>query len=425
MPVPAPTYKPPAGSKLFSVGKGNNFYTYSQNGTTNIVSTNGAVLATTPNGTTNYTFTTLGNSNTALKSQLSNPNSTVSKTVKSVSGTTPPGVAKSPAAPGSTAAPNNGGQTGSTTSLPSIGTRINKYDKGDLLVYPLKRKGNGGDYIKFEIRSYQKSGLQAEGTTGLGRYSTSLVGMEYRQSKTWATICLPIQSGIVDSMSVDWGSGELNPITAAFANTAYNVITSAGSGDPQKYLSTIGREAIGLGKAFSGAQGELQQLLVNYFTEQSVGVSGLLSRTIGGAINNNLELLFNGPMLRSFTFTFKLTPREPDEATLIKNIIRYFKKSMVPGLSDSKLFLLAPNVFKINYIYTGKGDKAENHPYLNRIKVAALKDFSVNYSPDGNYMTYQNGGSMTQYELSMTFAEIDPIYEPDYERGEGLTGMGW
>ena len=59
---------------------------------------------------------------------------------------------------------------------------------------------------------------------------------------------------------------------------------------------------------------ELQAMITNYFTQQAVSTPGLLSRTIGGAINNNVELLFNGPTLRSFTFTFRLTPREKKEA---------------------------------------------------------------------------------------------------------------
>jgi hypothetical protein len=48
----------------------------------------------------------------------------------------------------------------------------------------------------------------------------------------------------------------------------------------------------------------------------------------------------------------------------------------------------------------------------------------VNYTPDGNYMTY-SGGSMTQYDLSMTFGEIDPVYAQDYDDEQGKTGMGW
>lgn len=98
---------------------------------------------------------------------------------------------------------------------------------------------------------------------------------------------------------------------------------------------------------------------------------------------------------------------------------------MAPSLSNSQLFLLAPNVFKISYVYTGDGSQNNgNHPYLNRIKVAALRDIAVNYTPDGNYMTYQDG-SMTQYELNLTFGEIDPVYENDYEFDEGLVGTGW
>jgi hypothetical protein len=225
-------------------------------------------------------------------------------------------------------------------------------------------------------------------------------------------------------MSVDWGTGELSPITAAFANMAYSVINRAGQGDVGGYAAGAAKDFGKVLKGFGNASPELRAMMVNYFVEQSVGVNGLLSRTIGGAINNNLELLFNGPTLRSFTFNFKLTAREPEEAVLIKNIIRYFKKSMVPGLSQSKLFLLAPNVFKIKYVYTGQGDVATGHPYLNKIKVAALRDMSVNYTPDGNYMTYRDG-SMTQYDLSLTFGEIDPIYEPDYYEGEGKEGMGW
>ena len=342
-----------------------------------------------------------------------------------------PATATDPPAPASTAAPNTGGTSenfaydANTNPFGEATTRINNYDKGKLLVYPLNRQGIGGDYIQFEIKSYKKSGLAPAGTQGTDRFSVALTGMEDRKSETLATICLPIQSGIVDSMSVDWGSGDLNPITAAFASAAYNIIGAAGAGNVGNYFKEIADSTRDVGKSFESAGPELRALLINYFTEQAVGRPGLLSRTIGGAINNNLELLFNGPMLRSFTFNFKLTPREPKEAQQIKDIIRYFKKSMVPGLSQSKLFLLAPNVFKIRYIYTGRGDRAENHPYLNRIKVAALRDFSVNYSPDGNYMTYAEGGSMTQYDLSMTFGEIDPIYEPDYEKGDGKTGMGW
>ncbi len=305
------------------------------------------------------------------------------------------------------------------------GSRVNNYSyKGNdkpTLVYPVKRKGEAGsDYIKFTVLEYKKSGLSSPTNVQAG--GVALVGMEYRERNPLAYVYLPIQNGIIDSMSVDWGSGEINPITAAFASAAFGTISQ--TKDAKSLVDAAVNQTKIVGDKFMKASGELQLMSQNFFTQRAVGVEGLLSRTMGAAINNNLELLFNGPMLRSFTFNFKLTPRNADEAELIKQIIRTFKKSMVPSLSTAQLFLLAPNVFKIQYIYTGKGDKNDLHPYLNKIKVAALRDFSVNYAPDGNYMTYRDG-SMTQYDLSMTFGEIDPIYEQDYERDEGLTGMGW
>jgi hypothetical protein len=353
-------------------------------------------------------------------------------------GQTAPTVAQTTAQPGANSNPNVGAASTSTStsgistaaqniSNINIGNRQNNYDK-TFLAYPEDRMGgNGGDFIKFEILNYQKSGLINRNTLQLG--SQALPGMEYRDTgKPLTTICLPIQSGISEGMSVDWGGGELNPVTGAFANLAFQTMAKAdASANPfEGMYQGFTQSGAELGRFLKNANnsGEAKAFFVNYFTEQAVKTQGLLSRTLGAAVNNNLELLFNGPMLRNFSFNFKLTPRNPTESQTIRTMIRYFKMSMAPSLSTAQLFLLAPNVFKISYIYTGKGELSENHPFLNRIKVAALRDISVNYTPDGNYMTYQ-GGSMTQYDISLSFGEIDPIYENDYLLNEGLTGTGW
>jgi hypothetical protein len=231
-------------------------------------------------------------------------------------------------------------------------------------------------------------------------------------------------------MSVDWGSGELNPITAKFAGLAMGTI-AAGAGGPGAALGAFGAGMKDVANAFLSENNspELRQMMVNYFTQEAVGVQGLLSRTAGAAINNNLELLFQGPQLRSFTFTFRLTPRNDKEAKTIKQIIRTFKVAMVPEATSSNLFLLAPNIFNVSYMISTKGSDGKGtltlHPYLNKLKRCALKDFTVSYTPDSQYMTYQDG-SMTAYELNMTFAEIDPVYANDYKNISDVSeGMGY
>ena len=164
----------------------------------------------------------------------------------------------------------------------------------------------------------------------------------------------------------------------------------------------------------NGQNEDMRQFIASYFTQQAVGGnSGILARTAGASINNNLELLFQGPTLRGFSFQFRLTPRSADENKTIKKIIKTFKVSMVPEATESNLFLLSPHVFDITYLTT-VGGSLRQQPFMNKFKRCALKDFSVNYSPDGSYMTYKDGG-MTAYDLSMTFAELDPVLANDYE----------
>ena len=43
-----------------------------------------------------------------------------------------------------------------------------------------------------------------------------------------------------------------------------------------------------------------------------------------------------------------------------------------------------------------------------------MKSFNVGYAPDGSYMTYDDG-SMTSYTISMTLAELEPVYDVDIE----------
>ena len=302
----------------------------------------------------------------------------------------------------------------------SLGKRASK-NYALLLTYPENMEG---DRIRIQVKEYAKSGLgSASQTFGFGSAST-------RKSTTVSTIFLPIQRGYGDTLSCNWGEGELNPLTAMMANVAYNTIsTSAAEGDLGKglragmgSLQQAGQKLLG---DESGQNEDMRQFIASYFTQQAIGGgSGILSRTAGASINNNLELLFQGPTLRAFSFQFRLTPRSASENRTIKQIIKTFKVSMVPEATESNLFLLAPHVFDITYLTTIDGGLRQQ-PYMNKFKRCALKDFSVNYSPDGSYMTYKDGG-MTAYDLSMTFAELDPVLSNDYEGIDSTDeGMGF
>jgi hypothetical protein len=123
-----------------------------------------------------------------------------------------------------------------------------------------------------------------------------------------------------------------------------------------------------------------------------------------------MELLFNSPQLRSFGFSFKLSPRSSTEGKRILEIIRYFKQAMVPKKTQESFFLKSPNTFKVEYVHKGKG----NHPGLNKYKECALVQCQVNYTPEGTYNTFIDG-VMHSYEMTLQFRELDPIFDTDYD----------
>ena len=160
-------------------------------------------------------------------------------------------------------------------------------------------------------------------------------------------------------------------------------------------------------------EGDTRKAIEAYFTGQGIGLSmdQVTARTKGMVINNNLELLFQGPVLRPFNFTFKLSPRDDPEAQMIRRIIRFFKQGMAPQRSQTNLFLKAPHMFEIEYLVRN----GEKHPSLNSFKTCACIGFAVNYTPDGTYNTFDDpGASMTSYELRIQFKELDPVYNEDY-----------
>ena len=45
---------------------------------------------------------------------------------------------------------------------------------------------------------------------------------------------------------------------------------------------------------------------------------------------------------------------------------------------------------------------------------------TVNYTPNGTYMTYEDS-SMVTYQMTLAFQELDPIYNADYGNLNGGT----
>ena len=83
--------------------------------------------------------------------------------------------------------------------------------------------------------------------------------------------------------------------------------------------------------------------------------------------------------------------------------------------SNTSLFIVSPNQFRIQYLAGGEGNISKDHPSIGKIKECALTSLNTNYTPDNTYMTFDDEArTMTSYEITMRFKELTPLTESDY-----------
>ena len=133
---------------------------------------------------------------------------------------------------------------------------------------------------------------------------------------------------------------------------------------------------------------------------------------------------FAYPCAFAFRFAFRLAPRNEREAEQVRLIIRAFKRNMAPKsqggtIGSGSFFLKTPNVFKLRY-RTGR----KNHPFLNRFKQCFLTGMSTNYTGEGVYATYDDKTPVSMI-MELSFKELQPIYDIDYDTRPGTEAVGY
>ena len=245
------------------------------------------------------------------------------------------------------------------------------------------------------------------------------------------SVKLPMPNSISDSNNVSWGEDGMNNLSAAITSYISQNLPTAAFGQGALALGgqAAGMDTKTLALLLTASQLDadlgdprVQTLLNTAISSKLIGNLGfsvspetILARGFGIVPNSNIELLFNSPTLRDFSFQYRLSPRSKDEAEKVNQIIRFFKQGMAAKKLDGKAgaqsyFLGTPNVFKLRY--RTEGNKQISG--VNKIKVCALAGFSVNYAADGNWAAYDEGQPVSSI-INMSFKELEPIYDTDYQ----------
>ena len=323
--------------------------------------------------------------------------------------------------------------------------------RGGVLRYPLEALTGTTDYLQINIIEYKRQPNQLTRPTGFGANTlssavggTSSGSLAKRSVVNDGSILLQVPSNVQDGNAVNFGDSSMNTLIGAAAGVIGNTMQAGG----KRVAETIeGKQSLSSGLGAFGADvkkdlkerfgestglGQAAQDFMNAkLTSSALGIFGgnvsaqqLLARQTGQIFNPNLELLFDAPTLRSFTFSFKMTPRSQQEARQCKLIIRSFKQNMAPKanleggqVGGTGIFLKSPNIFELSY---RKGNR--DHPFLHKFKQCFLTNFSVNYTAEGTHTTYDDATPVSM-TMDMTFKEIEPIYDSDYKDSDNSVGF--
>ena len=253
----------------------------------------------------------------------------------------------------------------------------------------------------------------------------NVAGDSVRGSDPAGTIILPMPKA-TDVNAASWGKGEINSTGLAALGVADNVLSPVfGPGvvtgkKPADAVADLKKKfSDGRGDFTSGGAGAIGQALtiqavtgmMSMIPGVSVDTDTYLARTDGRVLNPNAEMLFQGPSIRDFAFSFLMIARSQKEGEEIRRIIRLLKVGMAPKFRNTT-FLKAPDIFTLEY-KNGPGKK-DVIPTANLFNPGglALTTMNVDYAPNGYWSAYRDSQPVA-VKMDLNFTELRPIYQSD------------
>ena len=279
-----------------------------------------------------------------------------------------------------------------------------------------------GPDTEIQLTSYSKpSNSVRKNKTGfynkeINRAGDSVVGSEFLGS-----VLLPMPKA-TDVNGVEWGKSELT-ISGIAALGAANMVAGRLANDKgEAALKKEAKEALNKERG-RNEEGAAPTEFARAFGVQTVSklagaafgteldADTFLARTGGKVLNPNAEMLFQGPVIRDFAFSFLMVARSQKEGERIRRIIRFLKLGMAPKFR-STTFLKAPDIFTLHYKNgIGENDVLKTVNLFNPGGLA-LTTMNVDYAPFGYWSAYRDSQPVA-VKMDLNFTELRPLYQSD------------
>ena len=309
----------------------------------------------------------------------------------------------------------------------------NNYKPSEIMMYP-SDMNTSQDHFKIMKYNYQRKDINASkprrtevqtepDNNGVER-TVSVAGDSVVGSKLLGSVLLPMPK-VTDVNGVEWGKSELT-ISGLAALGAVDVLTNrgrfAGKSQAEKEndqnIKTELEKLRGTNPSGSSPKNfasatytQVVSKLAGFAFGTDLDADTYLARSGGRVLNPNAEMLFQGPVIRDFSFSFLMIARNEKEGREIRRIIRFLKLGMAPKFRNTT-YLKNPDIFTLQY----KSGKGENDVLdtVNRFNPGglALTTMAVDYAPNGYWSAYRDSQPVA-VKMDLSFTELRPIYEQD------------
>ena len=226
---------------------------------------------------------------------------------------------------------------------------------------------------EYKVNAARKAGENIAEATGLGKVSA--LRSTQRLKRLTSAISLYIPNDLNTSYNVSWNENE---------NDSNNILAQLGA-DVAGGKNMFGAGATALGTKFA----------------QALTESKTIQKAARVTQNTKKEQLFQGVDFRTMNFSYQFAPKNEIEAENVLKIIRMFRHHMLPEFADENEFIyIYPSEFEIKYF---KGDTESK--YLEQHFTAVLTNCIINYTPTGQFVTFENG-MPSQINMTLTFREL-------------------
>ena len=315
-------------------------------------------------------------------------------------------------------------------------------NRGNVYAYPLDIDLSQ-DHFKITKYKYVRPNINQSKSARIKNVNdvyTNVAGDSVIGSEIDGSVILPMPKA-TDANAAQWGGSDLTVTDLAALGLAQR--QDQDSIFANAFRAATGTSLTGLDDATIRENNEIRRQRMQEGAEETLGnkfkvggqavtaqaiskLNGLLganfdtdvflARTGGRVLNPNAEMLFQGPVIRDFSFEFQMIARSKKEGEEIRKIIRFFKLGMAPKFQNIA-FLANPDVFKLEY-KNGPGKK-DILKTVNRFNPGglALTTLKTDYAPNGYWAAYDDSQPVA-LKLAMSFTELRPIYHGDQANPE-------